>query len=623
MLVNFMTTDRFEYSEDDPEYVKEFLEGSGMEVYGFALAEQYWGRQFNDVITEIYSSEGRSQNVLILAAQVNGVIMMNPQDHVIEPEQVVFAISPSPYELKPLQLQKSGKKNQDFDWKLKLVQNRADNHVDLSPQEVVELDLEQERQVRGHVEPPKNTSYWVTRALTSKTTSLNHRLEEFLDAIEENESMESKMRAEEEEARRVVQIGGHVLLGILDTGPDVWHQVSAFMRPLRAEYLPETVPIVVLTELPPPKDMLEFREVAFLVGHPTRMHDLLKAGLDKARCVVFMAGGGASEDSTRLTDASAIIACMALEDVIEKPGLQALGSDEPRRSREQTHTIVEFSNFQSVSLLARPSLPNGNGSCARTKDGVEDSTLLGSRTADLFIHGPGAFGAGLDSRGGDKEFCTNPRFTSGQIFTPAQLGALFAMGYWTPGIMEFMGALTAPTRQKQTSMLWQADVPARFVGKCYVDLFKHCMQQCGIQMILEGLAVNPDEAKGLSSVIPLGLYRPAGHLRSPMPYVFTNPPPDTTLVDGDKVYVLANALWGRLLHESIQTRRKQGRQLSAMEETQLMNTISNLSSFFSGLNTDTYSKRIDLLRTCGPQLPAWPYNMMQVETTPHHISAHV
>ena len=38
--------------------------------------------------------------------------------------------------------------------------------------------------------------------------------------------------------------------------------------------------------------------------------------------------------------------------------------------------------------------------------------------------------------------------------------------------------------------------------------------------------------------IPIGLYRPAGYRGSTKPYVSTNPPPNTIVVEGDLIFVL-------------------------------------------------------------------------------------
>jgi len=66
----------------------------------------------------------------------------------------------------------------------------------------------------------------------------------------------------------------------------------------------------------------------------------------------------------------------------------------------------------------------------------------------------------------------------------------------------------------------QIELPSRFVGREYQDLFRDLISQ---------------------HMICLGLYRaPLPERAAVLPYVFTNPPPETILDVQDRVFVLTN-----------------------------------------------------------------------------------
>lgn len=583
MLVNFMTTDRFGFEEGDPRWMEEYMTGSSMEVYGFALCRTYTGRKFADVACEIYASQSTGpfsvRNVLLVAAQVNGKLVMNPYDHEIESEQVVFALAPSHLAISTLRhMDNSG---EEFNWENKFDENRKTSGIKNDAEQQVAFDIREsedmhikatlaqsESSALDHgisvvVGGPRTVANEVTRECSLVAggaagapvkirealnyNSLESRLDMFLESQKENETLEVKMKAEEIEGRKLVEKGGHILVAILASNDDVWQQVAALLHPLRAEYLPCFQSVVLLAETLPHKEMLEFDQVAFLQGNPSHMRDLMKAGLDRAKCVLVLSGdnGDINEDSpeksSMLGDAQAIIAGSALELVVKRPFGAGFG---------EVFTMIELGHAETVNLLKQPTwdvdlqktMYNMDG---KETDDSESSKMCGSRSVHTFIKGPAFDAGGTDSRPGEKEFCTHPRFTAGQVFTPNLLGSLFAMSYWTPGIMEFFQALVRPSRSGQDSFLWLAAVPAQFTERkrTYLELLTHCIKENGKCLVGE-----PEGWQLLGSPMPLGLYRPRGCNQAPLPYVFTNPYPELELYPGDSVYVVASKEWGQALH---------------------------------------------------------------------------
>jgi len=556
MVSNFMLVDRFQENSGDPDWMKEYIRGTGMEVYGFCLAQEYWDRPFSEVVAEVYSPSGC---VLLLAAQLKGIIMTNPFGHLIEPHQVVYGLAPSPEELKHFQFDS---KEETVNWQDRLKQERAGaQRVSKSPIEAVHA--ENERLSMWEPEPLRDSQVQrptscglptdphevlrtrATACWDSQSKREMASVEAFLETVEQHASLDSRINDEQREAKEVAARGGHVLLGLLGEGCDMWVQVEAFLHPLREKTLPEILPVVVLSSTPPPKSFLKYQKVAFLIGNPTYINDLMKAGIANARAVVFMACQ--NQDASVVMDASSIGASMALEDIIE---------GEKSTNHRRCQPLIEIAHFDSLKLF-RP-LHKGSSENQqtwephRTEHKVRcwmdktDSTLLGSHTARLFVDGPEST---ADSRD-DKAVASHPRFAAGEVFIPSQLGSLFAMEYFTPGIIEFVNALLVPSRHGQDCMLWQAAVPPAFQGKTYEELLLHCVQESASSLITGDATSNPASSKSLlGMVLPLGLYRPAGLNESWLPYVYTNPARETILAEGDAVFVLASAAWGKELHQ--------------------------------------------------------------------------
>jgi len=158
---------------------------------------------------------------------------------------------------------------------------------------------------------------------------------------------------------------------------------------------------------------------------------------------------------------------------------------------------------------------------------------------------------------------SSPRFAAGQIFVPSLFGALFAMSYTTPGVMELMEALVMPSRRGQNTFPFMLPALERvatdWIGRTYGDL-------CD-SLLSNGLGVQVDTGLNQTTTtycLPLGLYRraqevamyevepstqvppvpvPLGAAHQGMRFVYCNPEADVVLLPGDQVYLLAPANW--------------------------------------------------------------------------------
>ena len=140
---------------------------------------------------------------------------------------------------------------------------------------------------------------------------------------------------------------------------------------------------------------------------------------------------------------------------------------------------------------------------------------------------------------GDSEFALreprcNFRFAAGRVIPKSFIAAIFAMGYYTPGsidfsklvlnlkaklkkwagVMELFEALVNPSKTEQHSRAHPMPVPAQYIGKPFTE--------CA-QFLLE------------TGAIPIGVLRAGG----PLPYVLSMMIGSTsTLEDGDAGKVL-------------------------------------------------------------------------------------
>jgi hypothetical protein len=319
---------------------------------------------------------------------------------------------------------------------------------------------------------------------------------------------------------------GHILLLICQPRLQ-WQQVVAFIRPLRADYLPFFQNIIVLGPEFPPKPLWDlFPDVAFLVGQPAKRDDLQSAGVHRADKVVLLAGPPNIDVEARLADSNAMIVNSMLEAIFEQSGVDRFA-------------LFEYTYAANSQIL--PQVP-----------------VCSADTQKLRAENPSiAIPAAASS-------ISQPRYASGRIFTPSLFGALFAQAYTTPGIMELTEALVMPSRRRQETYPYLIPplerVAPEWIGRTYDELFSDLVENgLGVQV------QEPPEPVQHAHVLPIGLYRrakeanlgepeisppiqPVGAAHQGVSFVYANPSLDSgpvTLLPGDCVYVLAPKEWGR------------------------------------------------------------------------------
>lgn len=334
-----------------------------------------------------------------------------------------------------------------------------------------------------------------------------------------NSSPSIRLKEEAQEAARIVEGGGHILL--LCCQP-IWQQVMAFIRPLRSHYLSHWQPVLVMCPSFPPEEMWDlFADVAFVRGKPDSQADLTQFGAAVAEKIVLLAGAPSSSSENRLADRNAMISNSILESIFLDKGVDH-------------HTIYEYSYPENSQIL--PIVPL----CAKAPNAKPQLSNAESSIS-------------------------SPRFAAGRIFVPSLFGSLFANSYTTPGIMELIEAMVMPGRREQVSFPYMLPALERiavsWVGKTYGELVE--------RLLTDGLGVEinePGQTPMTATALPLGVYRkvveaaepegslqackvpaPLGKANQGMRFVYCNPDPGwgEVLLPGDQIYVLAPSAWGK------------------------------------------------------------------------------
>lgn len=387
--------------------------------------------------------------------------------------------------------------------------------------------------------------------------------------LDRNRRDEDRLKEEAEAADEITKGGGHIILAVSAVGE--WQSVIAFLRPLRSPYLPSVKPVVCMAPEMAPKEMWDmFTDVAYIMGHPSKPADLLRAGCDVADTVVVIAGAP-EVDERSLIDANVVITATSFE------AFSAGSSLSNKEGTDRPFAVYELLSPGNLSLLHPPKIESARSSVPIV--GAEDEIQMEDVDRSLTIVPPAGSpmsGSETDDpndqtmaekmarmfakkakderkhaiRSIDTPHILQPHFASGRVFTPTLLGSLFAQAFYTPGILELMDALVLPSRRSQQVYPWFMPIPDHLVGRTYSELFELLVNQ-GAGMLDEKIELarsssDPDLMKRLENAIhalPLGLYRDSQSEES-VGYVYTCPAPDTIITEWDKVYVVASKEWG-------------------------------------------------------------------------------
>ncbi|CAD8157114.1 unnamed protein product [Paramecium pentaurelia] len=312
-----------------------------------------------------------------------------------------------------------------------------------------------------------------------------------------------------------------------------------FILPLRSKYLITYPPIVILNDQEPSEkqwaQICYFPEIYFVKGTAMSQRDLIRANIEQAIRVVILSPKEIStakfEDDSQEND-----------QIVQQ---QQLTKDQ--EDLLDAKTIFKYRNI------------------VRLKPHIQIVTEFVSPSNIQFL----LFDKDYDLM---KQYGYNhtPLFASGQIYFSSVMDGLLCQSFYNPALVQVLYQLlvgnikenekTGAMLQYQSkgmsqskdftsedkdisSNLFQIPVPKAFQNKPFQKLFYHLVK--------------------MKQIVPLGLYRLAGATDNKVPYICTNPEPNTILTNKDIVLVLAKEMpqsdsinWGGPLEEMIQQQKQ-------------------------------------------------------------------
>jgi len=528
------------------DWQEEYLAGAKKEVYSFCANDIIAGQLFWEANLLCYEK----YSVFLIAAQVDGNITINPALHKMSLGDVLYGVSDEATNLDPLRLlgedgnfedvqahyRANRVRRKDFgekanfegkflrdDTRAQPKEARASSERKITTQDKLLLAsgtiLPQfsavnaaMAQVTG-IEKPRIIDRALFRAAAAFTGEANHKIR--------NRDHEHRLEEEAVAADQITREGGHIILASSARGE--WQSIHAFLTPLRASYLYAVRPVIVLTPDEPPKELWDrFTDVAFVIGHPSRPTDMLRAGCDSADKVVVIAGTPDVEER-HLVDSNVVITATSFEAFMSNRKENSPSQDE---SASKIFAIYELLSMDNCSMLR-------SEAAEIDVDEYCSPNVIDLRKAAI--------------QRIDESYTMHQSYAAGHVFSPPLLGALLAQAYYTPGIMELMDALVLPNRRHQEVFPWQMPVPAPYVGKPYRELYRALASSgAGVMdsVIESAKDGKPDLVTFLmdrSHALALGMYRTHAEGQS---YVSTCPDPTIVLDSKDKIFVLASKEWG-------------------------------------------------------------------------------
>lgn len=386
----------------------------------------------------------------------------------------------------------------------------------------------------------------------------------FDDSVEEISSNE--LVKLNEYARNIMENAEEAPFVLLIDQAKSWQTVMPFLAQSRRDYMPFTMPIIVLSESPPSPSVtstLTFEGdglTGAVIGSSNKATDLLAAGVRQCSIIVCL-----GQDASCSTQPSREMVAMLDADVLMLHRMLS------RLGLSDKAMIFEFKRTANMRLL--PQLETPSSLSLRTlRDEVASAD---PRVARGFFMGDGDEGysatemqrpwhrrlvdffkclccccwsltseavgtrysrADTEARASttskeevsatrdDVAWYLDPRFAAGEVFSPHFLGALMAHAFYTPGVLEVMQALLIPSDGEDAFLPWQIHLSQEYIGGTYGFLFREMVSH----------PAHP--------VLPLGLLRMTeGGIK---PYVVTNPAGDTRLLETDLLFVLGDRRFG-------------------------------------------------------------------------------
>ncbi|CAD8213071.1 unnamed protein product [Paramecium octaurelia] len=457
LLGNLVTSVGEQKESLDFEWLTQYTDGMGHEIYRTDLSSKFQGKTFSEVAAIVYNEFSGILFGLELDFEKQPIIRLNPGVYIISNTSKVHAY-----------IICQDKKVADLVATYDMTTEEIANYHFSLQQNPSEKDKLNEEEDKAEDPLLSGKDQLDEQDITEKDYLLLNEPVSLMDAT-------SIFLLEQPE------INNHIV--VCGIHPSIYY----FLLPLRAKYLKEIQYVVILAPEKPTEiwdQINRFPKVKFVQGSPLISEDLQRASIHCAdKAVIFAQSSDANKTESedfldQMHDAESIFIYKAIKKI--NPSIQIM---------------IELVSSSNIQFLLDKDYKFQN----------------------------------------DFKYELTPLQASGEVYISAMIDTLTCQAYYNPHIVTILQQILTGMRSSnpvikaicedldiKDSNLYQVPVPEDYLNKTFGELFNY-------------LSIE-------RHLIPLGLYRLAKALDNKHPYVYTNPPAETTLTPRDKVFVLAHQL---------------------------------------------------------------------------------
>ncbi|KAG2183105.1 hypothetical protein INT44_006086 [Umbelopsis vinacea] len=289
------------------------------------------------------------------------------------------------------------------------------------------------------------------------------------------------------------EVEGHLL--VCDVSQKFPRNIEILVGSVRAKEKERPVVIMCFADPNPEQRarLHHFQNVHIIKGRPTLRKDLYRAGVERMwRCIVLSDKSASLSDVEEFADASGLLTALNVESMSDETGFIVVECLE-----RETFKMIGMSETIQCSeevaqAMLRPSFMSGNVYTSSMLDTIICQCYYNTHLRDvlsqlIFSHNP-------DTQNAYTRLCEGPEAIMNTEENDSSYGS--------------------------SGHVYQIEVPPKLHGADYFSLVRTLIRQ--------------------HAAIPLGLYRTVLHQGAPTSFVYVNPQRDSTIKQGDCVYVIAD-----------------------------------------------------------------------------------
>ncbi|KAI8584387.1 hypothetical protein K450DRAFT_219626 [Umbelopsis ramanniana AG] len=525
----------------DMNWMRDYLDGAGNEVYPVKFSPMLTGKPFLQVAEIIYAHSG--SQLFAIGKKMNGLtslsssycVSLNPKDYIIRDDDVGYIISESSNIAD--YVRDFGFRNNTLTEYHSLLENGVGTYGGTSTSTLINIAAENRNpsnsvvnEESADVDALKVKSSLVYDPIESDDdhSSIGQTEQEAQEAVDallggnggtspgfkrsgtvtpSNEQMldhrqkltDANVKYAKQHAHHSTfaslpaEVEDHLL--VCDVSQKFPRNIEILVGSVRAKEKDRPVVIMCFADPNPEQRarLHHFQNVHIIKGRPTLRKDLYRAGVERMwRCIVLSDKSASSSDVEEFADASGLLTALNVESMSDETGFIVVECLE-----RETFKMIGMSETIQCSeevaqAMLRPSFMSGNVYTSSMLDTIICQCYYNTHLRDvlsqlIFSHNP-------DTQNAYTRLCEGPEAIMNSEENDSSYGS--------------------------SGHVYQIEVPPVLHGTDYLSLVRTLIRQ--------------------HAAIPLGLYRTVLHQGAPTSFVYVNPQRDSTIKQGDCVYVIAD-----------------------------------------------------------------------------------